>query len=220
MKTNEEKAAEFPTKYGQTQKAEPKTPILGLTVGMSETTIQLRFAGYKDGLQKAALVEMGGVTQRIGKLVHAADQERHQKVLKSGDERQRALTEEEKRYQADLRAVQGRHTAAKAEIERHHATALDTSRHTFERQVGPLNLETQNERGRIAGDLAEKAAAAKAEMDPAMEVAKASRLAAEAERKAKAASLAEAAKADEDVLAGATDEELAAAAAVEAGAGA
>lgn len=227
MNTNDEKRAEFPTKYGQVQKVGPKTPILGLADGMTETTIQLRFAGYKDGLQQAAKAELDATSLRIGRQVREADKERHAKVLKSGDERQRMLTEAEKLHQADLRAAKSANDKRLAEIERHHKTHTETALKTFVRELEPMNAEMDAERTRITNELTEKVTAAKAEMDPAMETAKAARLASEAERKARAtaakegaAALAEAAKTDDAALAGATDLELAAAAAVEAGAGA
>lgn len=216
MNTDEKnvKDAEFPTKYGKVEKTVPKTPILALTDDMSETTIQLRLAGYREGLYKDASKKVNDETYRISKLVKRVDEERHEKFLAAGDVRQRALTEAHKTHQEELRDVQSNHAARIAEIERHHDTAKTTARITAGKRTDPLNAEMEAFVRKSNADLAESINAALAEMTPAMEKAKAKRLAAEAERKAKAERLA--ANADVDALAAATDEELAAAAAVEA----
>ncbi len=225
--TRDQKTAEFPTKYGTIGKGAnpekvPPTPILGLAAGMTETTIQLRFAGYKDSQHKEAQKALNDASYEIGKLIRVANESQRQKREKAADFRQRGLNDAEKVYQELLRAARSSRDTMVATIERHHTTAITTARQTFEKEAAPLNSEMERKTVQIRTDLEATLKAALAEMNPAMEVAKAARLTAEAERKAKAAALVEAAKSEastdagSSALAGATDEELAAAAAVEA----
>jgi len=162
-----------PGRKSDAAKPEPvKSPILGLTEGMRESTISYIFQTYQGAERASASKALDEVTSKLGRQVNALDKQRQEQFEEIKKSETKELQDAQKEYQRALREAKGSLDRDNARIKKTHEQKRSASREVFDSAVAPINEEMTKTKTDTTAAYAGKVAAAIAESQPFVKAAR------------------------------------------------